>query len=345
MATILVVDDSEAICKALRDVLSVSGYTVRTAPSGERALQILETTPVDLVITDLKMTGMSGLELLNKIKTDKPSVPVVMLTGFGDMDSVIQAMRSGVTDYLKKPFSIDEVLEVTARELRRSQQVHSPAPIMAPASADKPSRLLAFPGRELEKIDMVLSELRAETTAESVLLIEEAGYVISAKGRLNNADLPALSALVVAGRAATSQLASLLGESGSFALNYLEGQRVAVYTAGIGRGLFLVVIAAKSVKQGAVWVYAKKAATEIEKIVETVPPAPATAPAPAGASEHASEPAAAPLPAEASAQLDRLFNSETVSAGADLAGSVQTLTFEEAMARGLLRDYDLTTDN
>jgi DNA-binding NtrC family response regulator len=113
LANILVVDDSEAVCKALRDVLTVSGYAVRTAPSSERALQIMETAPMDLIITDLKMSGMSGIQLLKKVKEKNPSLPVVILSGFGDMDSVIEAMRNGVADYLKKPFSINEVLQVT----------------------------------------------------------------------------------------------------------------------------------------------------------------------------------------------------------------------------------------
>lgn len=115
LANILVVDDTEAICKALRDVLTMAGYGVRTAPSGERALQILETAQMDLVITDLKMSGISGIQLLKKVKEKSPATPVIILTGFGDMDSVVEAMHLGVADYLKKPFSVNEVLQVTSR--------------------------------------------------------------------------------------------------------------------------------------------------------------------------------------------------------------------------------------
>ena len=129
LANILVVDDSEAICRALRDLLTMSGYAVRTAPSGERALQILETASMDLVITDLKMSGISGIQLLKKIKEKTPSLPVVILTGFGDMDSVVEAMRSGVADYLKKPFSVNEVIQVTERELKRSKQLQAAAAV------------------------------------------------------------------------------------------------------------------------------------------------------------------------------------------------------------------------
>jgi len=330
LATILVVDDSEAICRALRDLLTMAGYAVRTAPSGERALQILETADVDLIISDLRMSGMSGIQLLKKVKEKDPLLPFVILTAFGDMDSVIEAMRSGVADYLKKPFSVDEVLQVTERELRRSKQARGVTLGAPAAAAEKPPRIFIFPPQDVARIDSLLSELRAETTAEAVLLVEEAGYVISAKGRLNEADLPALSALVVASRSASSRLASVLGESESFALNYLEGQRVAVYMAGLGQRLFLVVVVPRTVKQGAVWVYAKKAASEIEKIA-------------AGALQQMA-PAAPPvdtqtLQAEMAAQLENVFNQEALSAGEELAESVQTITFEEALARGLLGDF------
>jgi predicted regulator of Ras-like GTPase activity (Roadblock/LC7/MglB family) len=193
-----------------------------------------------------------------------------------------------------------------------------------------------FSPQDMGRIDRVLSGLRAQTTAESALLIEETGYVISAKGMLTEADLPSLAALVVASRATTSQLASLLGESESFALHYLEGQRVAVYTAGVGGGLFLVVVVPRTVKQGVVWVYTKKAASEIEKMAA----AQVADGAPAAAGKPPLDSTA--LRAEmATQQLDNLFTEQTVSAGADLADSVQTLTFEEALARGLLGNMNL----
>ena len=333
LANILVVDDSEAICKALHDVLTLSGYAVRTAPSGERAMQILETAQADLIISDLKMSGMSGLQLLKKVKDRNPSLPFVILTGYGDMDSVIEAMRSGVADYLKKPFSVDEVLKVTERELKRSKRVLTTVTATAPVAGEKPQRVFIFSTPDIERIDSVLSDLRAQTTAESVLLVEEAGYVISAKGMLREADLPALTALVVAGRATSSQLALLLGESTAFALHYLEGQRVAVYTSGLGVGLFLVVVVPRTVKQGAVWMYTKKATSEIEKLV-----ADAVVQATAAALPADGKPPfdASALHAEMATQLDNVFSEPAAQAGTELADSVQTLTFEEAMARGLL---------
>jgi DNA-binding response OmpR family regulator len=336
-SNILVVDDTEAICSALRDLLTMNGYAVRTAPSGERALQIMEGAQMDLIITDLKMGGMSGLDLLKRVKQTNPSLPVIILTGFGDMDSVIAAMRAGVADYLKKPFSVNEVLEVVRRELRQASfvaprlatpQVYAPGTPEEPG--ERPPRLYLFSIEDLGRIERTLSELRAQVTAESVLLLEESGYVISAKGTFNESELPVLTTLIVGGRTTTAKLARMLGEEQAFSMNYLEGQRLSVYTASLGKGLFLVLMVPKYVKQGAVWLYAKKATGEIEKLAERAleQVARLKKTGPLG-------PSRAELRQELSAQTDNVFGRE-LEEQAEPSAPVQTLTFEEAMKQGLM---------
>ncbi len=263
---ILVVDDSPQISKALSDLLSASGYSVRTAPSAERALQILETATFDLIITDLKMTGMTGIDLAKQVLHKTPGLPVVILTGFGDMDSVINALRLGVADYLKKPFSIDEVTSVVEREIAKSKGRQA-APAAA-KPAEKPPRLYIFAQRDLEQIEAVLSRLRAQATAESAMLVEQAGYVIAAKGMSSGTDIEPLSNLIASSRSTSASLASLLGETQDFSTNYMEGQRVSVYTTSLGRGLYLAVVVPKGTKQGLVWLYAKEAAVEIDRFVQ-----------------------------------------------------------------------------
>jgi DNA-binding response OmpR family regulator len=263
---ILVVDDSPQISKALSDLLSTSGYLVRTAPSAERALQILESATFDLIITDLKMTGMSGIDLARQVLQKTPDLPVVILTGFGDMDSVINALRLGVADYLKKPFSIDEVISVVEREIAR-RKGRQAAPV-ALTPAEKPPRLYIFGRRDLEQIEAVLSRLRAQATAESAMLVEQAGYVIAAKGMSTGADVKPLSNLIASSRSTSASLATLLGETQDFSTSYMEGQRVSVYTTALGRDLYLAIIVPKGTKQGLVWLYAKEAAVEIDRIVQ-----------------------------------------------------------------------------
>jgi DNA-binding response OmpR family regulator len=263
---ILVVDDSPQISKALSDLLTASGYAVRTAPSAERALQILESAKFDLIITDLKMTGMTGIELAKQVLQKSPGLPVIILTGFGDMDSVISALRLGVADYLKKPFSIDEVMSVVEREIAKSKG-RAAAPVEA-RPTEKPPRLYIFGQRDLEQIEAVLSRLRAQATAESAMLVEQAGYVIAAKGMSSSGDVEPLSNLIATSRSTGATLASLLGEAQDFSTSYMEGQRVSVYTTSLGRGLYLAVIVPKGTKQGLVWLYAKEAAVEIDRIVQ-----------------------------------------------------------------------------
>ena len=351
LGNILVVDDAEAISKVLRDVLTMNGYTVRIAPSGERALQIMETAQIDLVITDLKMSGISGLELLKRIKDKSPALPVVILTGFGDMDSVIEAMRFGVADYLKKPFSVNEVLQVTARELMRSRQGQLPASIVDAVTdwSQPQSRLprrFAFSTQENKRLDSILSELRAQTSAESAVLIEDTGNLISSKGMSGDMDLISLAALFIGGRKTMTQLAALLREEATFSLSFFEGQRVAVYAAGTSQGLMVVIVVPKSVKQGTVMVYARKAAAEIEQIAagatvlpELVAPpdAPVSEPKPQPKLVSvAPQPALQPKPAEPPVLDVELFTELTPRVESDAGGPVETLTWEEAMARGLL---------
>jgi len=334
---VLVVDDSPQICKTLTDVLGMAGYTVRSAPSAERALQIMESTAFDLVITDLKMSGMSGMDLLARLKERAPGVPVIILSGFGDMDSVIEAMRRGVADYIKKPFSIDEVLEVVKREVKkyRAQTTAAPpAPTMAaPAGAPaRPSgqRVYIFSQADLARIEAALSKLRAQATAEAVMLIEEAGYVITAKGLVGGKDVEALSSLIVGGRSMSNQLANLLGEGDGFAMNYFEGQRVSVYTTGLSRGLFLVVVVPKGTKQGVVWLYAKEAVTEIESIVQN---------AAREVQQESGKPVEqmdkAAVRQEMAQTLDNLFSEEAIE---DAQAETPTLTFEQALAMGLIKN-------
>jgi len=335
--SVLVVDDAPQICKALNDVLSASGYSVRTAPSGERALQIMDNAQFDLVITDLKMSGMSGMDLIDRVKERAPHASIVILSGFGDMDDVIKAMRAGIADYLKKPFSIDEVLEVVKREVRKSKlragsgSAAPAAPSAAtPSGAAKSSRVYIFSPRDIEKIENVLSKLRAQATAESVLLIEEAGYVIAAKGLVANRDLQALSSLIMGGRSMSDQLATLLGEGDGFAMNYLEGQRMSVYTTGLGKGLFLVIVVPKGTKQGVVWLYAKEAAGEIDVIVQR---------AAAEVQQESGKPVEqmdqAALRQEMAQTLDKLFDEPPPE---EEAGETPTLSFEQAVQMGLIKN-------
>lgn len=120
-ARILVVDDEQIIREILSEFLSMEGYVVRSVESGERALSELRVRPYDLVISDLKMGGISGIELLEKITEENINVVAIIMTGFGTVETAIEAMRKGAYDYILKPFKVDAVMRVVERGLERQR--------------------------------------------------------------------------------------------------------------------------------------------------------------------------------------------------------------------------------
>ncbi|HHF56036.1 MAG TPA: response regulator [Thermoplasmatales archaeon] len=104
---ILFVDDDESILDAAKTALEVYGYEVEVASSGMECLEKLE--GVDIVFLDIKMPGMDGIETLMEIKKRKPSLPVVMITAYATVDTAIEAMKRGASDYIRKPFDMEEL--------------------------------------------------------------------------------------------------------------------------------------------------------------------------------------------------------------------------------------------
>ena len=106
---ILVVDDERSICIAIERLLCGRGYEVESAHSGEAAVAALERRLAHLVITDLSLTGMSGMDLLRQIKQETPDTAVIMITAYGSERLAVEAMKLGAADYLRKPFDNDEL--------------------------------------------------------------------------------------------------------------------------------------------------------------------------------------------------------------------------------------------
>ena len=122
MKTILVIDDDKMILMILKQTLSKEGYRVSTAASGEEGIAMLASSNTDLVLTDYMMPGMSGIEVLNVIKQNQPLLPVIMLTGHGDVALTIKAIQLGAVDFIEKPIHSKELLEIIKRALEISEQ-------------------------------------------------------------------------------------------------------------------------------------------------------------------------------------------------------------------------------
>lgn len=115
--TILIIDDERNIREGLGAALELDGYDVRLAENGEQGLEFIQKGDIDLVITDLRMPGISGEQVIAKVKGESPGVPVIVLTGHGSIDSAVDAMRNGAYDFLTKPLNIDRLSLIVKRAL------------------------------------------------------------------------------------------------------------------------------------------------------------------------------------------------------------------------------------
>ena len=121
---VLLVDDETEFVSALAERLSLRGYETRTAASGEEALGKIDQSPPDVVLLDMLMPGMSGMEVLKRIKQDHPQVKVILLTGRGSWDG-IQGIREGAYDCLMKPIQIEELMQIMASAMESDEKTPS----------------------------------------------------------------------------------------------------------------------------------------------------------------------------------------------------------------------------
>lgn len=149
---IIIVDDEEATRRSLGDILKLEGFQVTTKSNGEEAIGALEKEEYDLMLLDLKMPGMSGLEVLDKVTELAPDCRVIMLTAHGSLESAIEALRQGAHDYILKPAAPHEIIASVSKGINKRTE------------SERKRRLL-------EQMEASLQELKdaegVETTPES----------------------------------------------------------------------------------------------------------------------------------------------------------------------------------
>jgi two-component system, NtrC family, response regulator AtoC len=118
VAHVLIVDDELNIRRVLAAMLKRDGYEVTTAADGEQALVVLQRTPVHVVVTDMVMPRLGGMELLERVRVDYPDIPVILITAHGTVDSAVAALKAGAFDYVTKPFEQEELRKVIAKAAR-----------------------------------------------------------------------------------------------------------------------------------------------------------------------------------------------------------------------------------
>jgi DNA-binding NtrC family response regulator len=169
--SILVVDDAPDTIELLQRNLESRGYQIFTAPNAMEAIKILETTVVDLVITDLKMPGASGIELIRHIRENFRDIEVMMITGYPTIESAVKAVKSGAEEYLTKPFTDTELFSAVEQVF---EKVHVHRAIHPPwhRSQKSPYGLIG----ESEAMQKVFSAIaKATTTSATTLIIGESG--------------------------------------------------------------------------------------------------------------------------------------------------------------------------
>ena len=117
-AKILVVDDESSHRQMIKAVLSAEGYEIREAADGNQAIKAVEEKFHDLILMDIRMPGLSGIEALQKIKDISPGIPVIIMTAYASVNTAIDALKSGAYDYLTKPLDIEELKILVAKALQ-----------------------------------------------------------------------------------------------------------------------------------------------------------------------------------------------------------------------------------
>ncbi|MDA8241669.1 MAG: response regulator [Nitrospiraceae bacterium] len=116
---VLVIDDEDIVRTSCSRTLAPAGFEVRLARNGVEGLKILEEGPFDLVLTDLKMPDMDGIEVLRKIKEGWPAVEVIIITGYQTVDTAVKSIKLGAFDYIEKPFTPDALITAVSKALDR----------------------------------------------------------------------------------------------------------------------------------------------------------------------------------------------------------------------------------
>jgi len=179
-ARILLVDDQLSLRRSLSLMLQTAGFETGNAASAEEALLALSQSPFDLVVTDLRMEGMSGIDLLENIRRRHPGLPVIVITAYGSIESAVEAMRRGASDYLTKPFRdidlIDKIRASLTLVLNTHQvRSHGPERLGAPALPD--DLVVSHP-------QMVATMIKADRVAQTEISVFITGETGTGKTRL-----------------------------------------------------------------------------------------------------------------------------------------------------------------
>lgn len=173
MATILIVDDKEMMRDSLSLAVNRAGHKAITTEDPSQALDLIRQHRPAVVITDLKMPKMDGIELLTKIKADQPDLPVILMTAFATISTAVQAMKFGAFDYVQKPFESDEILVVVDRAIQHGNLVATNQALLANLEQGAP-KVLVGSSPSMAEVRTRISQV-AQSPNATVLINGESG--------------------------------------------------------------------------------------------------------------------------------------------------------------------------
>ena len=172
---VLIVDDEPNLRKILAAQLSRDGYEVMLAEDGEQGLTMLRENHIDLIVTDLKMPKVDGMELLRQALRESPDLPIVMITAHGTVDTAVEALKLGAFDYLTKPFDKDEVRQVVAKALKTRALAQEEATTSVPFAPPEAGARFGIIGASAGLTDLYAVLERVADSPTTVLITGESG--------------------------------------------------------------------------------------------------------------------------------------------------------------------------
>jgi DNA-binding NtrC family response regulator len=172
-AKILVIDDEEVVCKSCQRILTKAGYEVLTLQNPQNALELLKKESFDVVITDLVMPKIGGIDVLKAVKEESPDTEVIMITGYGTIRNAVEAMRLGARDYIPKPFTPKELNAAVEKALEEKKLAQAPQPLVEAKEAALIFDNIIGQSPKMQEVFSLISKVAA--TSSTVLIIGESG--------------------------------------------------------------------------------------------------------------------------------------------------------------------------
>jgi len=173
MAKILLVDDEASILSVLSVLLKAEGYEVTPVDNGEKALELIKSTPFDLMISDIRMRPVDGIALLKAARESRPSMSVLMITGYGTVETAVESLKYGAFDYITKPFKVDELLITVQRAIEYNKTINENIDLKAQLSGKYRLENIIAESRSMRAVCEMIE--RVAPTDATVLIYGESG--------------------------------------------------------------------------------------------------------------------------------------------------------------------------